>query len=256
MIKQIAVGLSVFVFALALLIPVFATTYYGPSTSISPSTIAPNGTVNAVLSVVSGTTFFAPPSGGALCNPSNPSTCTFPLQSCPALSFYQINQAVVTLPDGSYFMLGSATTSGLSNPSVGRYTNSPGGPFAPAINVSSTDVLMVPFGPGVGGFTLNSNLANPPNNVNPEGPYYWWLNSGGRLDLSGVSPTATSGQYKFDLEGQVFCGSSTIFFDDSLLFTVSPPTTTTTTTTTGGATRTIGFWQTHLALEQSTWASY
>lgn len=207
----------------------------------------------------SGSTFTAPPSGSVLCNLSDPSTCSFTLQSCPTLTYYQINQATVTDPNGNRYMLGSSTTSGLSNPSIGRYTGSTGNIntfFAPAINVSSTDTGAIPFGTAVGGFyALTSNLANPPNNVNPEGPYYWWTVSGNangaglRLDQNpSITPTSVSGTYKFDLEGLVFCGSSAIFFDALMEFIVTPGA--------PGPTRTIGWWQTHLAFEESTWADY
>lgn len=212
-----------------------------------------------LLAAGTGTTWDSPPSGGQLCDPSNPSTCYVPLQSCPSGTFQyiQIFQTVVTDPHGNDFMLGSAATSGLVNPEIGRYSNSPGGPFAPAINISSTDHLTLPFGTGVGGFTMASNLLNPPNTVSPEGPYYWWTVAGSeygnnlRLDQNpSIVPTSINGTYEWDLEGQVYCtGLSTpLFFDAMLQFIVTPGI--------GGPTRTIGYWQTHLAAEQTTWAAY
>jgi hypothetical protein len=266
-----------------------ANTYYGPNLNISPDSITSGSSVNIQLSTGSGSTFTAPPSGSNLCNPLDPSTCSFPLQSCTLLNYYQINQVTVTDPNGNSYMLGSSATSGLSNPSIGRFTNSAGGPFAPAINVSATDSGSISLGSGVGGFyALNSNLPNPPNNVNPEEPYYWWTVSGNvygsnlRHDQNpSIQPTATVGTYTADIEGLVFCGSTTLFFDAAMQFVVTTSTTSTTSTTTtttttttsttttsttatstttttsaGGATRTIGWWQTHLAIEQSTWASY
>lgn len=255
--------------ALVLLAPAFpvalAQTYYGPSLSVT-SSVTSGMTVTMSLVTGSGSTFTAPPTGSDVpCNPADPSTCSFPLQSCPTGSFnyYQINQATVTDPNGNEYMLGSATTSGLTNPSIGRFTGSTGNyptsAFAPAINVSSTDSGSIPFGTAAGDFfALTSNLPNPPNNVNPEGPYYWWTVTGNangaglRLDQTTIQPTSTVGTYTFDLEGLVFCtGSSPIFFDAALQFTVfpAPPPST-------GVTRTIGFWKTHLAFMEATWSTY
>ncbi len=180
------------------------------------------------------------------------------------MNYYQIYQVVVTDPNGNEYMLGSAFTSGLANQYFDtlRFTGSPGGPFAPSINASSTDSGAIPFGQGVGGFfALTSNLANPPVNVNPEGPYYWWTVAGNvnganlRLDQNpSINPTSITGTYTYDLEGHVYCASSDgpstggLFFDARMEFIVTP--------STGGPTRTIGWWQTHLAFEQSTWAAY
>ena len=182
------------------------------------------------LSSGSGSSFTAPPAGSSLCNPTDPSTCFFPLQACDGgLNYYQINQVTVTDPNGNAYLLGSAVTSGLTNPYIAspRYTSAG---FAPAINVSSTDSGSVPFGTGAGGFfALTSNLSNPPNNVNPEGLYYWWTVAGNtygsnlRLDQNpSIQPTSTPGTYVYDLEGLGFCGTFQVFFDASMQFTVSP----------------------------------
>ena len=243
---------------ITLLIPAISTataaTYYGPSFSVTPS-ITPGQPISITMTVGSSSTFTAPPAGSALCNIANPSTCFFPLQACTTFGYYQINQATITDPNGNAYMLGSSVTSGLANPFIGRFTNSPGGPFAPAINGSQTDVLTMPFGAGAGGFTMTSNLPNPPNNVSPEGPYYWWTVAGNvhgsdlRLDQNPtINPTTTSGTYNADLEGAVYCGSSRLFFDASMEFIVTPGI--------GGPTRTIGWWQTHLAAENATWNAY
>lgn len=259
------------VFAMLLMLPLapltFGATYVGPTFTASPAAATPGTTIDMLLSTSSGSTFVAPPSGSGLCNPADPSTCTFLLQSCPSGNFlyYQVFQTVVTDPSGNQYMLGSATTSGLANPQlVPPRTTSSGA--APAINVTIGDSGVLPFGTGAGGFfALTSLLSNPPNNVNPEGPYYWWTvaghNSYGpnlRVDQNPqITPTSQSGTYNWDLEGQVYCvghtgpsgtPTSTLFFDARLLFIVTPGI--------GGPTRTIGFWQTHLAFLNSTWNAY
>ncbi len=218
--------------------PVFASgTFYGPSFTISPATVTSGGTVTALLSSGSAATFTAPPAGSTVCNPTVPSTCFFPLQACNgSLNYYQINQATVTDPSGNAYLLGSAVTSGLADRYIAspRYTTAG---FAPAINVSSTDSGSIPFGTGVGGFfALTSNLPNPPNNVNPEGPYYWWTVAGNvhganlRLDQNpSIQPTLAFGTYLYDLEGLVFCGSYMLFFDARMQFTVSRISSTTST---------------------------
>ena len=243
---------------LAAFVPlVFATTYYGPSTYISPASVAPGGSVTMYLSSGSGTTVTNPPSGSSVCNPANPSTCIFVPQACTstdATNYYQIFQATVTDPNNNEYMLGSATTSGLSNPQIGRFTNSPGGPYAPAINVSLTDSPgSIPFGTGVGNFyALTSNLPNPPNNVNSDGPYYWWtaFNSPSthnvwgdnlRLDThTNITPTSVSGTYTYDLEGQVLCSGQWTFFDFNMQFTVTAIATPSITTLLSSATITVG----------------
>ncbi len=204
-------------FAFAIPAVASATTYYGPSFTISPHSV-PSGTpVTMQLSTASGTTSSAPPSGGSTpCNPLIPWTCTF-LPNCQTFAYYQFNQVKVTNPNGDVYMLGSNTRPGLDNMLVGRYLSQG---YGPAINLSATDTGSIPF-PGSNFYALTSNLANPPNNVNPEGPYSWWTISG-----SSSPSTTVVGTYEFDLEGLVFysgggCPSSPLFFDAPMFFNVT-----------------------------------
>lgn len=217
---------------ISIISPALAQPFYGPSLTLSPATVTSGGTVTALLSSGSSATFGAPPAGSNLCNPTTPSTCFFPLQACDgSLNYYQINQVTVTDPNKNAFLLGSAVTSGMANAYIGspRYTSAG---FAPSINVSQTDSGSIPFGTGAGGFfALTSSLANPPNNVNPEGPFYWWTVAGNaygsnlRLDQNpSINPTSVVGTYSYDIEGQVFCSNTTpLFFDASMQFTVTAP---------------------------------
>ncbi len=206
----------------------FGTTYYGGSFTISPHSVASGSSVTMLLTTGNGTTPSAPPPGGTTpCNASEPWTCTFLPYACTAFNYYQINQAKVVDPNGNTFMLGSGTRPGLDNFYVPRYMSQG---YAPAINVSQTDSGSIPFGTAVGGFyALTSNLPNPPNNVNPEGKFYWWTigstnayGDGKRLDLNpSIVPTTVVGTYEYDLEGLVFCGGNHFFFDAPMFFNVT-----------------------------------
>ncbi len=240
-----------------------ATLYNGPLFTISPDSIQSGGATSLILTSETSDTFVTPPAGSFQCNPALPSTCFFPLQSCPVGStfWYGVYQVVLTLANGTDYLLGSATTSGLANPFAGRYTQNanPNLAFAPSINVTTGDSLDIPIGPGASNFFVGtSSLPNPPENVNPAGPYYWWNHDTDNRENSGFNPTVATGTYLIDVEGEVYCGGTlplgtygtTIFYDaHNLAFTV-------TSTPVTGATRTIGWWQTHLDLLQATWAAY
>jgi hypothetical protein len=217
----------------------FATTYYGPSFSFYPSHIPPGGTVNIVITTVSANYFVQPPSGSD--NPCQPGqVCAFPLQSCVNASefYYSIHEVTVTDPNGNEYMLGSSTTSGLAWPTdlggpANDYQTIKNG-FADALNVTVGDNYTLPFGPAAGGYTYTSVLPNPPNDVTPAGPYYWWTVQGNangnnlRLDQHpNINPTSVSGTYTVDIEGEVECGPGAyqslgvlIFFDAPAQFQV------------------------------------
>ena len=224
-----------------------ATTYYGPS-FISPASIAPGSTINMVVTTASGSTWTTLPQGSAHSSfpfpgctyDSNTNTwaCSFPQQSCTSSSnfYYSIHEITVTDPNNNVFMLGSATTSGLYWPASlggsGSGTHVP--PQADALNVTIGDSFTIPFGTGAGGFSFTSLLGNPPNDVSPAGPYYWWTVAGSaygsnlRLDQHpSIVPTSIHGTYQVDIEGVIVCGSSSssatiqLFFDDG--FNVTTP---------------------------------
>jgi hypothetical protein len=145
-----------------------------------------------------------------------------------------VHEVTVTDPNGNEYMLGSAVTSGLYWPSVlgggGSETSFP--PQAAALNVTVGDSFTIPFAAGAGGFSFTSVLGNPPNDVSPAGPYYWWTVAGNaygsnlRLDQNpSINPTLIHGTYIVDIEGVVACptGSSTftsiLFFDSGVTVT-------------------------------------
>ena len=215
---------------------VSATTYYGPSLG-APVSIAPGNPIDIAMSVGSGTTIVPLPQGSSS---SCVGTCVYPQQAwtSPTGCFTFVHQVTVTDPSGDQFMLGSSTTSGLNWPSSlgggGSGTSYP--PQAPAINFTSGDTFTLPFGSGPEGYTFTSVLSNPPNNVAPEGPYYWWvsvvgsgnpngLTAGARLDTISYNPTLIHGTYEVDIEGAVACptGSTTfttnLFFDSGIIVT-------------------------------------
>lgn len=228
-------------FALVALIgapAVAAMTYYGPDFQVTPTSITPGETINIVLNATSSSTFTCAPAGGSIpgdcadvseCNGAS-ATCYFTLEDCNStdpLQFYLVHQITVTGPTGTYY-LGGANGYSLSWPVA--FGGQPGdntvnNNLGPAINVSATDTFTIPFGENVGGFTLNSSLGNPPNNVSPEGPYYWWALSDSALISPSFNPTSAPGSYEVDIEGAVACGTSVtqfvipaIFYDGSVHF--------------------------------------
>jgi hypothetical protein len=229
---------------------VSAAGYYGPSFT-TPTAIAPGGVINIGLSTIDASYFVSPPSGsGAACTSG---VCSYPLEACPDTgSFYfSIHEISVTDPNGNQYMLGSAHTSGLFWPAAlggpaetgpGSYPSSPStAPYPPAdaLNITVGDSFTLPFGAGLGGFTFASSLGNPPNDVSPAGPYYWWTVEGNtyganlRLDQNpSINPTLTHGSYVVDIEGESVCGTSSVVFSDSpinaqIIFSDSPITVTT-----------------------------
>lgn len=210
-----------------------AAAYYGPSFS-TPATISPGGTINIVLATGSGGSVVALPQGS-----SSPcvGTCVYPQGGWTVATgcFYLVHEVTVTDPNGNEFMLGSLATSGLYWPSSlggsGSGTSVP--PQADALNVTVGDSFTIPFGLGAGGFSFTSVLGNPPNDVSPAGPYYWYVAvlgpgnpNGYALGLvpSSLNPTLIHGMYYVDVEGAVACPSSaggttstpftsTLFFD-------------------------------------------
>ena len=226
-----AVGLAVML--LGIISPAVATTYYGPSFG-TPVSIPPGGTINIALSTGNGSSIVALPQGS-----SSPcvGTCSYPQQNwvVPTGCFYLVHQITVTDPNGNSYMLGSATTSGLFWPSSmggsGSGTTVP--PQADALNVTVGDNFVVPFAAGAGGFSFTSVLGNPPNDVSPAGPYYWWTVAGNsygsnlRLDLNpSINPTMTHGAYTIDIEGVVACPSGSSQFTTTLFFDASSTVTT------------------------------
>jgi len=210
--------------------PAYATTYFGPSFSVSST--APGGNVYITVSTVSSNTFVAPPSGsGAQCQSGQ--TCSFPLQACTNSStfYYSIHEITITDAVGNQYMLGSSATSGMYWPHVlggqapGPNTNtlsSGSGNLGDALNVTNGDSFVLPFGTGAGGFTFATSLASPPQTHAPEGPFYWWTVAGNtfganlRLDQHpSINPTLTPGQYVADIEGVVICGAG-VFFDSGI----------------------------------------
>jgi hypothetical protein len=215
-----------------------AATYYGPRFVLPPS-ISPGSTINIVVTTVASSTFVAPPTGSQLC-PGG--VCDYPLQACTSAPppytnppfYYLIHQVTVTDPKGNSYMLGSATTSGLYWPASlggsGSGTHVP--PQADALNVTVGDSFTIPFGQGAGGFSFTSLLGNPPNDVSPAGPYYWWTVSGNqygsnlRLDQNpNINPTTIQGKYIVDIEGVVVCQNVQqevtiqLFFDAGIIVT-------------------------------------
>ena len=221
-----------FLVALGVPVAALATTYYGPS-FVTPTGIAPGGTINITLTTTSSGSFVALPQGSD--SPCS-GTCNYPQQvwTAPTGCFYLVHQVTVTDPNGNQYMLGSATSSGLFWPAAfggsGSGTSVP--PQADALNVTVGDSFTIPFSTGAGGFSFTSVLGNPPNDVSPAGPYYWWTVAGNqygsnlRLDQNtGINPTGLSGTYEVDIEGVVACptGSttftSTLFFDSGIVVT-------------------------------------
>lgn len=216
-----------------------ATTFYGPSFQVTPSSITPGETVDIVLTTASSSTYGCVPGGGSIatgcdnaadCDGAS-ATCYFTIQQCNStdpLQFYLIHQIYVTAPNGESYYLGGATGYSLSWPIA--FGGQPGdntvaSKLGPAINVSATDSFTIPFGEDVGGFTLTSSLGNPPNNVNPEGPYYWYAIHASTPIASNVNPTTSAGTYEVDIEGAAACGTTVtqfaipaVFFDGRITF--------------------------------------
>lgn len=205
--------------------PAFAATYYGPSFG-TPAAIAPGGTINIVLTTGSGSSDIPLPQGSsAPCT----GTCTYPTVhwTSPAGCFYLVHEVTVTDPNGNEYMLGSGVTSGLYWPASfgGGSSGTSVPPQADALNITVGDSFTIPFAAGAGGFSFTSVLGNPPNDVSPAGPYYWWTVSGNaygsnlRLDQNpSINPTVIHGIYIIDVEGLVLCGPTTAPFDTQLFF--------------------------------------
>jgi len=213
--------------------PVVAATYYGPSLG-APTAISPGGTINIYLTTGSGSSVVPLPQGG---QPACIGTCIYPQAdwTTPTGCFYSVHEVTVTDPDGNEYMLGSAATSGLYWPASlngGIPTGTSVPPQAAALNITTGDSFTIPFAAGAGGFSFTSVLGNPPNDVTPAGPYYWWtvagpnwaLVSGGgpnlRLDTTGsaINPTMIHGQYTVDIEGVIACPTSSATFTSTLFF--------------------------------------
>jgi len=207
-----------------------ATTYYGPS-FVTPTGIAPGGTISIVLTTGSGSSFVPLPQGSS--TPCS-GTCTYPQLAwynatigATGSCFYLVHEVTVTDPNGNEYMLGSNVTSGLFWPAAfggsGSGTHVP--PQADALNVTVGDSFTIPFAAGAGGFSFVSVLGNPPNDVSPAGPYYWWTVSGNvygkdlRLDQNpSINPTAIQGTYVVDIEGEVACPAGAAPFTTQLFF--------------------------------------
>jgi len=213
--------------------PVFAataSTYYGPS-FLTPTNIAPGGTINVVLTTGSGPAFIPLPQGSS--TPCS-GTCTYPQLAWVNATvggtgncFYLVHEVTVTDPNGNEYMLGSNVTSGLYWPATfggsGSETTYP--PQAAALNVTNGDSFTIPFAAGAGGFSFVSVLGNPPNDVSPAGPYYWWTVAGNvygsnlRLDQNPtINPTMIQGTYTVDIEGEVACPTGAAPFATQLFF--------------------------------------
>lgn len=208
----------------------FASTYFGPSFQVTST--SPGGNVYLTVSTTSSNTFVAPPEGsGAQCQSDQ--VCSYPLQSCTDSStfYYSIHEITITDADGNGYMLGSSATSGMYWPTIlGGQAPGPNtlplsdgvGTLGDALNVTTGDAFVLPFGAGAGGFTFTTSLGSPPQTNAPEGPYYWWTIAGNtygsnlRLDQNpGINPTTTPGTYVADFEGVVVCGAG-VFFDEGI----------------------------------------
>lgn len=234
---RLALIFSAVALALSFAVPVYATTYYGPSFT-TPIAIPPGANINIVLTTGSCSTpgcYVALPQGSNA--PCTTGTCTYPQQSCtnPSEFYYSVHEVTVTDPNGNEYMLGSATTSGLYWPASlggsGGGTSVP--PQADALNVTVGDSFNLVFGTGAGGQSFTSVLGNPPNDVSPAGPYYWWTVAGNtygsnlRLDQNpSITPTMAHGAYQIDIEGVVVCngvvgqsGTVELFFDAGTVVT-------------------------------------
>ncbi len=171
---------------LMLVLPAYATTtWVGPSLGVSPSSIPTGGTVDLILSHVTRTTVPSPLAGWC------PSTKG-------SFNGYALDQLRVTDPNGKIYLLGTSTKA-LSS----------GSPLL----VGPTDTFSVPFGPGVGGFSLGVN-----------GPLFW--RTGGAALTPTGAVTGVSGTYVVDASGFTKCGTNIVpinsrwFFDITAKFTV------------------------------------
>src|SRR5579863_9840323 len=134
--------------------PAYATTYFGPSFSVSST--APGGNVYITVSTNSSNTFVSPPQGsGAQCQSGQ--QCSFPLQACTNSSsfYYSIHEITIADANGNGYMLGSSATSGLYWPaSLGGPAAGPNtlplsdglGNQGDALNVTTGDTFVLPFG--------------------------------------------------------------------------------------------------------------
>jgi hypothetical protein len=249
------VGVSfLFVMAVLAVHAAQAPAYYGPS-FVVPVSVSLGGIINITLTTGSGNSVVPLPQGSS---PPCSGTCIYPQQDwnssapgAPGNCFYSINEVAVTDPSGDEYMLGSNVTSGLYWPSDfgggGGGTHVP--PQAAALNLTVGDMFTIPFGSGAGNLSFVSVLGNPPNDVSPAGPYYWWTvasnvyGSNVRLDQnSSINPTIIMGTYTLDIQGVVACpaGSetfgTTLFFDSG--FAVIVPQTTTSTTSSNSVVQT------------------
>jgi len=183
-----------------------AVTWKGPEISCDPATIPPNGTVDIVFSVHSGTSPRQNP------NPQTTPATTY--ADAPDFLFYNVHQVQVFTPLGpnhAAYMLGSAAAPGIAGPDGNNPLD------GMEFRVFDGDELRIPFGPGAG----NIMLTNGQSEV--FGPYYWWKlgTGGGRIDsIPGLSPTADPGLYAADGEGRLWAGNSyptdvrvVLFFD-------------------------------------------
>jgi len=231
--RRISAGLGLIGLVLIMGAPAaFATTYYGPQFNL-PVSIPPGGTIHVVLTTGSGPSIVPLPQGSdPPCTPSgSPTHCgPYTQQDWTVATgcFYSVHRVAVSDPNGNGYLLGSATTSGLFWPSSlgggGSGTAVP--PNADALNVTVGDSFDLAFGAGTGGFTFTSVLGNPPNDVSPAGPYYWWTTSGNTIYGSNVrtdtqpltNPTLAHGSYVVDIEGVVACPTGTTSFTTQLFF--------------------------------------
>jgi hypothetical protein len=202
-----------------------ATTYNGPDFATSPSTITAGGDTNIVLADAQTSTWNY--GGGEIT--SCGTACSFTLEGCPTgvFTYYLVYQIRVVSPGGAEYALGSGNPGGTYDLT---YPESVGGPssggvstrttaqgFGPALNITASDVLNVPFGPGTGvPFTLTTSIGT--------GTYAWFPVTG---TSASTSPTSEVGTYTVDLEGQVLCGANHYEFDiGGLVFTTTSSTAT------------------------------
>ena len=193
-----------------------ATTYTHLWFSASPPSIPINGVTNIILSTIDNS---SPPTGtgnnlicsSLPCIPSDP--------SCPSGNFINatVNQIRVTTPNDptghDAYMLGSSThpASTTSHP-------------AKILITKLNQPLLVPYGPGQGGFSLPTTGGNA--------QYYWWsvaqnglpTNQPQPLTLgapASPSPTGLSGKYAIDIEGVMYCTTSNqIIFKGAYFFDI------------------------------------
>lgn len=243
--NRIVRPLGLLVVAGMLLVPGAAfATHYGEQFNL-PASIAAGSPIDITLTTGTGAVVSQPQGSSPLCTPSGtPTHCgPYPITGWTSATacFYSVHEIAVKDPNGNVYVLGSAHTSGLYwPPSLGGPKSPPElspsssstKPFPPAdaLNVTGGDTFTVPFAQGAGGFSFTSVLGNPPNNVSPEGPYYWWTAKpnvhgiGLRLDTTGSSinptsvPSTPGHPYVVDIEGVDACPSSKVPVSHFLFF--------------------------------------